>query len=110
MTRDCRLTLRTWREGSCSEQETHLFICSSDDDVYRLYNLDVFGYKIHSKMGIYGSVPLLLTHKLDRTIGVFWLNSSETLVEIATKAAMEVSTALEFCLGWSLKMLLKKDE
>ncbi|XP_054826887.1 neutral alpha-glucosidase C isoform X2 [Eublepharis macularius] len=62
---------------------------TSDDDVYRLYNLDVFGYKIHSKMGIYGSVPLLLAHKPGRTIAVFWLNSSETLLEIATKAAVE---------------------
>uniref|UniRef100_A0A670XX90 Glucosidase alpha, neutral C n=1 Tax=Pseudonaja textilis TaxID=8673 RepID=A0A670XX90_PSETE len=63
---------------------------SSDDDVYRLYNLDVFGYTIHSKMGIYGSVPLLLAHKPDQTVGIFWLNSSETLVEVSTKASMEV--------------------
>uniref|UniRef100_A0A8D0G690 Glucosidase alpha, neutral C n=1 Tax=Sphenodon punctatus TaxID=8508 RepID=A0A8D0G690_SPHPU len=41
-------------------------------------------------MGIYGSVPLLLAHKPDRTVGIFWLNSSETLVEINTKAVMEV--------------------
>uniref|UniRef100_A0A8D0G620 Glucosidase alpha, neutral C n=1 Tax=Sphenodon punctatus TaxID=8508 RepID=A0A8D0G620_SPHPU len=61
-------------------------ICFSDDDVYRLYNLDVYGHKIHDKMGIYGSVPLLLAHKPDRTVGIFWLNSSETLVEINTKA------------------------
>lgn len=77
--------------GIPQHAETFLLKNTSEDDVYRLYNLDVFGYKIHSKMGIYGSVPLLLAHKPDRTIGVFWLNSSETLVEIATKAAMEVA-------------------
>ncbi|KAL7992412.1 hypothetical protein Chor_016668 [Crotalus horridus] len=76
--------------GIPQHAETLLLKNTSDDDVYRLYNLDVFGYAIHSKMGIYGSVPLLLAHKLDQTVGVFWLNSSETLVEISTKASMKV--------------------
>lgn len=58
-------------------------------------------------MGIYGSVPLLLAHKPGRTIGVFWLNSSETLVEIATKAAVKVSAMLEYCSACSLKVLLQ---
>ncbi|XP_063145964.1 neutral alpha-glucosidase C isoform X2 [Candoia aspera] len=75
--------------GIPQHAETLLLKNTSDDDVYRLYNLDVFGYTIHSKMGIYGSVPLLLAHKPDQTIGVFWLNSSETLVEISTKAAVK---------------------
>uniref|UniRef100_A0A8D2JEM3 Glycoside hydrolase family 31 N-terminal domain-containing protein n=1 Tax=Varanus komodoensis TaxID=61221 RepID=A0A8D2JEM3_VARKO len=83
--------------GIPEHAETLLLKNTSDDDVYRLYNLDVFGYKIHSKMGIYGSVPLLLAHKPDRTIGIFWLNSSETLVEIATKATAKVSVALDSC-------------
>ncbi|XP_060616895.2 neutral alpha-glucosidase C isoform X2 [Anolis sagrei] len=76
--------------GIPQHAETLLLKNTSHEDVYRLYNLDVFGYRIHSKMGIYGSVPLLLAHKPGRTIGVFWLNSSETLVEITTKAAMKV--------------------
>ncbi|NXY85657.1 GANC glucosidase, partial [Alcedo cyanopectus] len=62
---------------------------TSDGDAYRLYNLDIFGHKIHDKVGIYGSVPLLLAHKPDRTSGIFWLNSSETLVDISTKAVAE---------------------
>ncbi|KAJ8289632.1 hypothetical protein GJAV_G00003540 [Gymnothorax javanicus] len=53
-------------------------------EAYRLYNLDVFGYDIHSRLGLYGSVPLLLAHKPKRTIGVFWLNASETLLDIRT--------------------------
>ncbi|XP_032084957.1 neutral alpha-glucosidase C isoform X2 [Thamnophis elegans] len=76
--------------GIPQHAETLLLKNTSDDNVYRLYNLDVFGYTIHSKMGIYGSVPLLLAHKPDQTIGVFWLNSSETLVEISTKASTKV--------------------
>ncbi|XP_066526135.1 neutral alpha-glucosidase C isoform X2 [Hoplias malabaricus] len=49
---------------------------------YRLYNLDVFAYEIGNRLGLYGSVPLLLAHKPDRTLGVFWLNASETLVDL----------------------------
>uniref|UniRef100_A0A8C4GYI2 Glucosidase, alpha; neutral C n=1 Tax=Dicentrarchus labrax TaxID=13489 RepID=A0A8C4GYI2_DICLA len=47
---------------------------------YRLYNLDVFAYELYSRLGLYGSVPLLVAHKPDRTLGVFWLNASETFV------------------------------
>ncbi|KAJ8289130.1 hypothetical protein COCON_G00017890 [Conger conger] len=55
-----------------------------DGDAYRLYNLDVFGYDIHSRLGLYGSVPFLLAHKPKRSVGVFWLNASETLLDIRT--------------------------
>ncbi|XP_048830317.1 neutral alpha-glucosidase C isoform X1 [Brienomyrus brachyistius] len=55
---------------------------TSDGEPYRLYNLDVFGYDIHSRLGLYGSVPLVLAHNTSRTIGVFWLNASETLVDL----------------------------
>uniref|UniRef100_A0AAY5KFJ2 Glycoside hydrolase family 31 N-terminal domain-containing protein n=1 Tax=Esox lucius TaxID=8010 RepID=A0AAY5KFJ2_ESOLU len=48
---------------------------------YRLYNLDVFAYDLHSRLGLYGSVPLVLAHKTNQSIGVFWLNTSETLVD-----------------------------
>lgn len=49
---------------------------------YRLYNLDVFAYELQSRLGLYGSVPFLVAHKPDRTLGVFWLNSSETFVNV----------------------------
>uniref|UniRef100_A0A8C4GYM8 Glucosidase, alpha; neutral C n=1 Tax=Dicentrarchus labrax TaxID=13489 RepID=A0A8C4GYM8_DICLA len=49
---------------------------------YRLYNLDVFAYELYSRLGLYGSVPLLVAHKPDRTLGVFWLNASETFVNV----------------------------
>ncbi|XP_058472345.1 neutral alpha-glucosidase C [Solea solea] len=53
-----------------------------DGEPYRLYNLDVFAYELNSRFGLYGSVPLLVAHKLDRTVGIFWLNASETFVNI----------------------------
>ncbi|XP_019374617.1 PREDICTED: neutral alpha-glucosidase C isoform X1 [Gavialis gangeticus] len=75
--------------GIPEHAETLLLKNTSDDDAYRLYNLDIYGHEIHDKIGIYGSVPFLLAHKPNRTLGIFWLNSSETLVEISTKAVME---------------------
>ena len=33
----------------------------------------------------------ILAHKLGRTLGIFWLNASETLVEIKTEPAVKVS-------------------
>lgn len=66
-------------------------MCFRDGEAYRLYNLDVYGYKIYDKLGIYGSVPYLLAHKVGRTLGIFWLNASETLVEINTEPAIKVS-------------------
>ncbi|KAG7234578.1 hypothetical protein INR49_002207 [Caranx melampygus] len=53
-----------------------------DGEPYRLYNLDVFAYELCSRRGLYGSVPLLVAHKPDRTLGVFWLNASETFVNV----------------------------
>ncbi|KAM6131130.1 neutral alpha-glucosidase C isoform 3-T3 [Pterocles gutturalis] len=75
--------------GIPQHTEALLLKNTSDGDAYRLYNLDIFGHKIHDKIGIYGSVPLLLAHKPNRTSGIFWLNSSETLVDISTKAVAE---------------------
>ncbi|KAM5178800.1 neutral alpha-glucosidase C isoform 2-T2 [Callospermophilus lateralis] len=75
--------------GIPQHAESHQLKNTGDGDAYRLYNLDVYGYKIHDKMGIYGSVPYLLAHKLGRTIGIFWLNASETLVEINTQPSVE---------------------
>ncbi|XP_077416147.1 neutral alpha-glucosidase C [Vanacampus margaritifer] len=53
-----------------------------DDEPYRLYNLDVFAYEINSHLGVYGSVPLVVAHKQDRTLGVFWLNASDSFVHV----------------------------
>ncbi|XP_054572293.1 neutral alpha-glucosidase C isoform X1 [Eptesicus fuscus] len=76
--------------GIPQHAESHQLKNTGDEDAYRLYNLDVYGYEIHNKMGIYGSVPYLLAHKLGRTLGIFWLNSSETLVEINTEPAVKM--------------------
>ncbi|XP_075387015.1 neutral alpha-glucosidase C isoform X1 [Tenrec ecaudatus] len=75
--------------GIPQHADSHQLKNTSDGDAYRLYNLDVYGYKLHDKMGVYGSVPYLLAHKVGRTVGIFWLNASETLVEINTEPPVE---------------------
>uniref|UniRef100_A0A672MZS7 Neutral alpha-glucosidase AB n=1 Tax=Sinocyclocheilus grahami TaxID=75366 RepID=A0A672MZS7_SINGR len=47
-------------------------------DPYRLYNLDVFQYELYNPMALYGSIPVMLAHNTQRTMGIFWLNAAET--------------------------------
>ncbi|XP_048884257.1 neutral alpha-glucosidase AB [Brienomyrus brachyistius] len=56
-------------------------------DPYRLYNLDVFQYELYNPMALYGSVPVLLSHSPQRTMGIFWLNAAETWVDISSNTA-----------------------
>eukprot|EP00884_Botryococcus_braunii_P010406 jgi/Botrbrau1/19367/Bobra.0338s0002.1 len=53
---------------------------------YRLYNLDVFEYEHESPFGLYGSIPLVLAHKADLTLGAFWLNTAEMYVDVLQHA------------------------
>uniref|UniRef100_A0A1I7WU62 Gal_mutarotas_2 domain-containing protein n=1 Tax=Heterorhabditis bacteriophora TaxID=37862 RepID=A0A1I7WU62_HETBA len=54
---------------------------------YRLYNLDVFEYELNSPMALYGSVPYMVAVNPKRTVGVLWLNSAETWVDVETTTA-----------------------
>ncbi|CAO3616261.1 unnamed protein product [Cunninghamella blakesleeana] len=51
-------------------------------DPYRLYNTDVFEYAVDSPTSLYGAVPFMIGHRKDVTAGVFWMNPSETWVDI----------------------------
>lgn len=56
-------------------------------DPYRLYNLDVFEYELGNPMSLYGSIPYLIAHKKDYTVGALWLNAAETWVDIHSSTA-----------------------
>ncbi|CAM9234956.1 unnamed protein product [Chrysoparadoxa australica] len=49
---------------------------------YRLYALDVFEYELDEPMALYGTIPLLVSHKTGQTAAVFWFNPTETFVDI----------------------------
>ena len=55
-------------------------------DPFRLYNTDVFEYELDSPMALYGSVPMMIAHSAKRTIGLLWLNPSETWIDIESRA------------------------
>lgn len=63
---------------------------SSGGDPYRLYNLDVFQYELYNPMALYGSIPVMLAHNTQRTMGIFWLNAAETWVDISSNTAGKV--------------------
>lgn len=55
-------------------------------DPYRLFNLDVFEYEINNPMALYGSVPMVVAHSTEASIGLIWLNPSETWVDIESSS------------------------
>ena len=56
---------------------------TTDSDLpYRLFNVDIFEYETRSKMPMYGSIPFLMGLKPGVSIGLFWINSADTFVDI----------------------------
>lgn len=55
---------------------------TSQNSPYRLYNVDIFEYETDSRMPMYGSIPLLVGIKPEASVGVFWMNSADTFVDI----------------------------
>ncbi|RKP36332.1 glycosyl hydrolases family 31-domain-containing protein [Dimargaris cristalligena] len=62
---------------------------------YRLYNLDVFEYIMDSPMALYGSIPFMTAHRPGTSVGVFWLNSAETWVDIEKYRVSSLSPSLK---------------
>ena len=61
----------------------HLSLPDTDEtDPIRFYNTDINEYELESNMAMYGSVPVLYAHSLDRTVAIFWSNPSETWIDI----------------------------
>ncbi|KAJ8765299.1 hypothetical protein K2173_011996 [Erythroxylum novogranatense] len=50
---------------------------------YRLFNLDVFEYLHESPFGLYGTIPLMISHgKSGKSCGFFWLNAAEMQIDV----------------------------
>ncbi|XP_065920024.1 neutral alpha-glucosidase AB-like [Dysidea avara] len=64
-----------------------LKVTKGSTDPYRLYNLDVFEYELNNPMALYGSIPYMVSHSAAKTVGVFWLNSAETWIDITSATA-----------------------
>ncbi|CAG2104181.1 unnamed protein product [Medioppia subpectinata] len=51
-------------------------------DPYRLFNVDINEYELENPMALYGAYPLMVAHSTSRTVGLLWLNPSETWIDI----------------------------
>lgn len=49
---------------------------------YRLFNVDIFEYELDSRMPMYGAIPLMIGVSPDTSVGVFWVNSADTFVNV----------------------------
>lgn len=64
-------------------------------DPYRLYNVDIFEYELNSPMALYGSIPFMISQsKTVGSFGVFWLNPSETWIDIESNHSQSRSAGV----------------
>jgi alpha 1,3-glucosidase len=62
---------------------------------YRLYNTDVFEYEMDSPAALYGSIPFMLAHRKNESVGVFWMNPSETWIDIVKTAPENQAVSIQ---------------
>lgn len=58
-----------------------------ETDPYRLYNLDVFEFELNNPMALYGSIPYMVAHNANFSVGLLWLNAAETWVDVSSNFA-----------------------
>lgn len=68
--------------GIPERAEKFLLSDTSNGNPYRLYNLDRFGYDLFNRSGLYGSIPLLIGQYPNKTVAIFWRNSSLTYIDL----------------------------
>ena len=74
--------------------EPRAFQDTSSGEPYRLYNLDVFEYELDSRMALYGSIPFMVSHSADTSVGVFWHTSAETWIDVRKLPVNDVVSAI----------------
>lgn len=55
---------------------------TTNNEPYRLFNVDIFEYDVQSKLPMYGSIPFMVAVNSKSAAGVFWINSADTYVDI----------------------------
>lgn len=63
-------------------------------DPYRLYNLDVFEYELENPMSLYAAIPFVIAQSVSKTVGLFWLNTAETWVDVAGNSDENVVSSI----------------
>jgi len=57
----------------------------------RFFNTDINHFEVNNGMSMYGAVPFILAHSLERSSGFFWLNPSETWVDITQQESSSLA-------------------
>lgn len=68
---------------------------TAGSEPYRLFNVDIFEYDTNSRMPMYGAIPLMVGVKPDTSVGVFWINSADTFVDITKEKSVRTHWMLE---------------
>lgn len=55
---------------------------NTKSEPYRMYNLDVFEFELDKPLGLYGAIPFITARRGADAIGMLWLNSAETYVDV----------------------------
>jgi len=67
-----------------AERAGPLNLIDTDETPYRLFNTDAFEYEADNPMQLYGSIPLVIAHSQTVSCGLFWLNPTDTFVDISS--------------------------
>ena len=54
---------------------------------HRMFNADVYAYPLQSTLGIYGSIPFVMSAGTGPSVGLLWLNASETWMDISQESS-----------------------
>jgi alpha 1,3-glucosidase len=74
------------RISGLPERASSLNLGDTDERLIRLFNTDAYEYEAEDATQLYGSVPLVVAHSPALTAGLFWMNPSDTFVNISTAA------------------------
>jgi alpha 1,3-glucosidase len=67
-----------------SERASPVNLADTDDGPLRLFNSDAFEYEADQPIHLYGSIPFIVAHSPTHSSSLFWMNPSDTFVDIHT--------------------------
>lgn len=68
---------------------------TTDGEPYRLYNVDIFEYPVEQKYAMYGAIPFMMSVNRNAAVGIFWVNSADTYIDIRKRTAEQQSNDTE---------------
>ena len=73
------------RLSGLSERASQMNLADTEEVPLRLFNTDTFEYEADNPFNLYGSIPFLYAHSKELSSAIFWMNPSDTFVDISSK-------------------------